>query len=153
MFCYVYQHLKIYDHQLVIFSYFDDKSLHQHSSDLNYSNLVLSIIPLYHTGFYNCQSEEAPELPKAKKVSDAAKNGMTFYAKLQAEDGHWAGDYGGPLFLMPGIKLIHSVFTLFIHIIAITSIARSVVMHASVVWFGMVCNVSLPLHTNFILLP
>lgn len=28
--------------------------------------------------------------------------GMTFYSRLQAEDGHWAGDYGGPLFLLPG---------------------------------------------------
>lgn len=27
---------------------------------------------------------------------------MRFYAGLQAEDGHWAGDYGGPLFLLPG---------------------------------------------------
>lgn len=27
---------------------------------------------------------------------------MRFYATLQAEDGHWAGDYGGPLFLLPG---------------------------------------------------
>lgn len=27
---------------------------------------------------------------------------MTFYVGLQAEDGHWAGDYGGPLFLLPG---------------------------------------------------
>lgn len=27
---------------------------------------------------------------------------MRFYAALQAEDGHWAGDYGGPLFLLPG---------------------------------------------------
>lgn len=22
---------------------------------------------------------------------------------LQCDDGHWAGDYGGPLFLMPGM--------------------------------------------------
>lgn len=27
---------------------------------------------------------------------------MDFYSRLQAEDGHWAGDYGGPLFLLPG---------------------------------------------------
>lgn len=30
---------------------------------------------------------------------------MRFYAALQAEDGHWAGDYGGPLFLLPGKSL------------------------------------------------
>lgn len=28
--------------------------------------------------------------------------GMKFYSRLQTEDGHWAGDYGGPLFLLPG---------------------------------------------------
>lgn len=26
--------------------------------------------------------------------------------RLQAEDGHWAGDYGGPLFLLPGRRLL-----------------------------------------------
>uniref|UniRef100_A0A8B9S7C7 Terpene cyclase/mutase family member n=1 Tax=Apteryx owenii TaxID=8824 RepID=A0A8B9S7C7_APTOW len=30
---------------------------------------------------------------------------MRFYAGLQAEDGHWAGDYGGPLFLLPGLLI------------------------------------------------
>lgn len=30
---------------------------------------------------------------------------MTFYMGLQAEDGHWAGDYGGPLFLLPGRRV------------------------------------------------
>lgn len=28
-----------------------------------------------------------------------------FYAKLQAEDGHWPGDYGGPHFLLPGLVI------------------------------------------------
>ena len=44
----------------------------------------------------------APELSKACTPKEAAKNGMLFYSKLQAEDGHWTGDYGGPLFLMAG---------------------------------------------------
>uniref|UniRef100_A0A8C9TXW1 Terpene cyclase/mutase family member n=1 Tax=Scleropages formosus TaxID=113540 RepID=A0A8C9TXW1_SCLFO len=30
---------------------------------------------------------------------------MEFYQHLQAEDGHWAGDYGGPLFLLPGLLI------------------------------------------------
>uniref|UniRef100_A0A674P5R5 Terpene cyclase/mutase family member n=1 Tax=Takifugu rubripes TaxID=31033 RepID=A0A674P5R5_TAKRU len=30
---------------------------------------------------------------------------MSFYSHLQAEDGHWAGDYGGPLFLLPGLLI------------------------------------------------
>ena len=29
--------------------------------------------------------------------------GVHFYQHLQMEDGHWPGDYGGPLFLLPGL--------------------------------------------------
>ncbi|XP_006204996.1 lanosterol synthase isoform X1 [Vicugna pacos] len=45
------------------------------------------------------------ELPKAHTACEGALNGMTFFAGLQAEDGHWAGDYGGPLFLLPGLLI------------------------------------------------
>ncbi|XP_077977961.1 lanosterol synthase-like [Glandiceps talaboti] len=48
----------------------------------------------------------APPLPKAKSAQESATNGMAFYSKLQTEDGHWAGDYGGPLFLMPGLLIV-----------------------------------------------
>uniref|UniRef100_A0A8C8RZA0 Terpene cyclase/mutase family member n=1 Tax=Pelusios castaneus TaxID=367368 RepID=A0A8C8RZA0_9SAUR len=30
---------------------------------------------------------------------------MRFYSSLQAEDGHWASDFGGPLFLLPGLLI------------------------------------------------
>ncbi|XP_037685827.1 lanosterol synthase isoform X2 [Choloepus didactylus] len=46
-----------------------------------------------------------PDLPEAHTAREGALNGMTFYAGLQAEDGHWAGDYGGPLFLLPGLLI------------------------------------------------
>ncbi|XP_003798191.1 lanosterol synthase isoform X1 [Otolemur garnettii] len=45
------------------------------------------------------------DLPKAHTSHEGALNGMTFYVGLQAEDGHWAGDYGGPLFLLPGLLI------------------------------------------------
>ena len=38
-----------------------------------------------------------------KKATHAAFRGIKFYEQLQAEDGHWPGDYGGPLFLLPGL--------------------------------------------------
>ncbi|XP_063197639.1 lanosterol synthase isoform X3 [Chroicocephalus ridibundus] len=44
-------------------------------------------------------------LPAAGTAREAACKGMQFYAALQAEDGHWAGDYGGPLFLLPGLLI------------------------------------------------
>ncbi|XP_019483571.1 PREDICTED: lanosterol synthase [Hipposideros armiger] len=46
------------------------------------------------------------DLPKAHTAREGALNGMTFYVGLQAEDGHWAGDYGGPLFLLPGLLIV-----------------------------------------------
>ena len=49
--------------------------------------------------------QEDIELKEQKAVTtakQAADKATLFYSKLQAEDGHWAGDYGGPLFLMPG---------------------------------------------------
>lgn len=36
-------------------------------------------------------------------ASDAMRRAVRFYSMLQTEDGHWAGDYGGPHFLMPGV--------------------------------------------------
>lgn len=40
---------------------------------------------------------------KPATPAEAAMKGFHFYSMLQTEDGHWAGDYGGPHFLMPGI--------------------------------------------------
>ncbi|KAJ9100955.1 hypothetical protein QFC19_005351 [Naganishia cerealis] len=37
----------------------------------------------------------AKELPKAETPMQAARNGFEFYKQIQAEDGHWAGAYGG----------------------------------------------------------
>ncbi|KAJ1455967.1 terpenoid cyclases/protein prenyltransferase alpha-alpha toroid [Pelagophyceae sp. CCMP2097] len=36
----------------------------------------------------------------------AAVRGLDFYSKLQTTDGHWAGDYGGPHFLSPGLVVM-----------------------------------------------
>eukprot|EP01138_Halocafeteria_seosinensis_P012422 gb/GECG01012693.1/.p1 GENE.gb/GECG01012693.1/~~gb/GECG01012693.1/.p1 ORF type:complete len:840 (+),score=88.00 gb/GECG01012693.1/:1-2520(+) len=38
-------------------------------------------------------------------VEEALHDAISFYTKLQCEDGHWAGDYGGPFFLLPGLVL------------------------------------------------
>jgi hypothetical protein len=37
-----------------------------------------------------------------KTVEEAAKRGHCLYSMLQTTDGHFAGDYGGPHFLLPG---------------------------------------------------
>lgn len=39
-------------------------------------------------------------------VCEAVKLGSKFYCQLQDTDGHWPGDYGGPLFLLPGLLIV-----------------------------------------------
>ncbi|MCK5889413.1 MAG: terpene cyclase/mutase family protein [Methylococcales bacterium] len=41
---------------------------------------------------------------------DALINGINYFSHLQSDEGHWAGDYAGPLFLLPGL-LIASYIT------------------------------------------
>ncbi|KAF6039424.1 LSS [Bugula neritina] len=45
----------------------------------------------------------APSLPPATSAKASSYNALKFYAALQAEDGHWAGDYGGPYFSCLGL--------------------------------------------------
>lgn len=40
---------------------------------------------------------------KAKKATIKA---LKYFRMLQCEDGHWAGDYGGPHFLLPGLVIV-----------------------------------------------
>lgn len=36
-------------------------------------------------------------------VTTTLRRGLRFYSTLQAVDGFWPGDYGGPLFFIPGL--------------------------------------------------
>lgn len=36
-------------------------------------------------------------------VTQTLRRAMNFYSTIQADDGHWPGDYGGPMFLLPGL--------------------------------------------------
>ncbi|MDD1624243.1 MAG: hypothetical protein LUO94_05710, partial [Methylococcaceae bacterium] len=40
------------------------------------------------------------ESPEEQKVTDALINAINYFSYLQSEEGHWPGDYGGPLFLL-----------------------------------------------------
>ncbi|GAA6003609.1 hypothetical protein JCM10207_003508 [Rhodosporidiobolus poonsookiae] len=39
----------------------------------------------------------------AETPIEAAQKGFDYYKRIQSGDGHWAGEYGGPMFLLPGI--------------------------------------------------
>jgi len=53
---------------------------------------------------YVANGGQLPDVKKGcKNVKDAMKKAVHFYSMIQTEDRHWAGDYGGPHFLMPGL--------------------------------------------------
>ncbi|KAL4966074.1 terpene cyclase/mutase family protein [Aspergillus stella-maris] len=45
----------------------------------------------------------APTLSKATTPLSAVHNAFTFFSALQHSTGHWGCEYGGPMFLLPGI--------------------------------------------------
>jgi len=60
-----------------------------------------------------CEKQSGTDTPPPFKDSpparQAALRGLYYYQKLQAEDGHWPGDYGGPLFLIPGLIIASAI--------------------------------------------
>ncbi|KAI0714170.1 lanosterol synthase [Cerioporus squamosus] len=48
---------------------------------------------------------DLPPLPKPTNALEAARNGYRYFQHLQTEDGHWPGEYGGPMFLIPGLVI------------------------------------------------
>lgn len=37
--------------------------------------------------------------------AESCKKAIEYFASIQTDDGHWAGDYGGPHFLLPGLVI------------------------------------------------
>ncbi|KAL8141223.1 hypothetical protein V2J09_007244 [Rumex salicifolius] len=52
---------------------------------------------------------EEGERVTEKIVANTLRRAINFYSTIQAHDGHWPGDYGGPMFLMPGLVIALSV--------------------------------------------
>lgn len=77
-----------------------DKKGQAHSADLPYRLFSLqqnNFRPLQETFVGDSLADEAYA---------AAKKGFHFYEGLQNEGGNWPGDYGGPLFLQPGMIIV-----------------------------------------------
>lgn len=82
--------------------YRENRSKVKHSSDR-----LLRL--LAHTGRLDNPTEgQRPPVPDALKgdaVSSTLHRALAYYSTLQTADGHWAGDYGGPMFLLPGFVI------------------------------------------------
>ncbi|KAI8451268.1 lanosterol synthase-like protein, partial [Phakopsora pachyrhizi] len=60
----------------------------------------------FETKYWLSSHPKGPALPDPQgNPLEAAQNGFEFYRKLQSPDGHWSGEYGGPLFLTPGLVI------------------------------------------------
>lgn len=48
-------------------------------------------------------------MPAPKTPLQCAENGLEFFSKLQLPPGNWACEYGGPMFLLPGLAITYYV--------------------------------------------
>ncbi|KAL4205266.1 hypothetical protein AMTRI_Chr01g113710 [Amborella trichopoda] len=77
---------------------------HKHSSDLLMrmqfakENPIKEIPP-------QVKVEENEDITE-EAITTTLKRAIGFHTTIQAHDGHWPGDYGGPMFLMPGLVIV-----------------------------------------------
>lgn len=50
-------------------------------------------------------TQDLPNLPRADTPLMSARNALSFFSHLQLPPGNWACEYGGPLFLLPGLVI------------------------------------------------
>ncbi|SPO06107.1 related to lanosterol synthase [Cephalotrichum gorgonifer] len=48
---------------------------------------------------------DLPALPRPTNPLDSVRNGLEFFEKLQLPSGEWGCEYGGPMFLLPGVVI------------------------------------------------
>ncbi|KAB1213041.1 Cycloartenol synthase [Morella rubra] len=74
----------------------------RHSSDL----LMRNQFAMENPSFETLPQGEVEETEKVREelVTTTIRRAISFYSTIQAHDGHWPGDYGGPLFLIPGLN-------------------------------------------------
>lgn len=79
-----------------------DKAQQPHAADL-----VYRIQAARNKGFTPLHENASNNL--LDRVKNAASKGFHFYQALQTEHGNWPGDYGGPLFLLPGMITVSHI--------------------------------------------
>ncbi|KAF5175469.1 Cycloartenol synthase [Thalictrum thalictroides] len=78
----------------------------KHSSDL----LMRLQMTKEHPGVLNLplqvKVKDTEEIITNEAVTSTLKRALSFYSTIQGKDGHWPGDYGGPMFLVPGLVIM-----------------------------------------------
>ncbi|CAD5318258.1 unnamed protein product [Arabidopsis thaliana] len=88
-------------------SFSDNRFVQKHSADLlmrlqfSRENLISPVLP-------QVKIEDTDDVTE-EMVETTLKRGLDFYSTIQAHDGHWPGDYGGPMFLLPGLIITLSI--------------------------------------------
>jgi lanosterol synthase len=75
-----------------------DKKLNPNSADKVYRNAAYN----EHYTVFNSQIPQVKNSYDQKTINTIIK-GIHYFSLLQSKEGHWPGDYGGPLFLLPGL--------------------------------------------------
>ena len=84
--------------------YYDEKFLDSAGEPFNAADNPNSADRVFrHIQVSNWRGTRPDEDSEPADAFSAAVKGLEFYQMLQCDDGHWAGDYGGPMFLMPGL--------------------------------------------------
>lgn len=104
-----------------------DKSKNQNSSDLVYRSSVSA----------RCHSDHAQAWEKSPSSTDdltedcyrSAYHGFKFYEQLQKPEGNWPSDYGGPMFLLPGLIIVSYVTDTPLPVVQQRLIARYMLNH------------------------
>ncbi|KAL8495113.1 hypothetical protein ACS0TY_019326 [Phlomoides rotata] len=79
----------------------------KHSSDLLMRLQLSKEIPAT-TDIPQVKVKDVEDITE-EKVTNTLRRAISFHSTLQAKDGHWPGDYGGPMFLLPGLVITLSI--------------------------------------------
>lgn len=47
--------------------------------------------------------------PIHENPEEALRKSLDFFSTVQTEEGFWPGDYGGPMFLLPGLLIVYYI--------------------------------------------
>ncbi|KAK4587597.1 hypothetical protein RGQ29_018848 [Quercus rubra] len=88
-------------------SFSDRRFEKRHSSDLLMRIQFAKENPSFST-VPQIKVQDIEELTK-EAVTITLQRAINFYSTIQAHDGHWPGDCGGPMFLIPGLVITLSI--------------------------------------------